>query len=83
MAMKQISTAGTENHASPSGETRNPRREQIPLRDLSECLLAAYEGVMQRAYRLQKVRGSGATRRIEELERGRARFIRCDARGFG
>lgn len=58
MAMKQISTAGTENHASPSGETRNPRREQIPLRDLSECLLAAYEGVMQRAYRLQKVRGA-------------------------
>lgn len=58
MAMKQVSTAGAEHRASPSGEMQNSQREQIPLRDLSECLLAAYEGVMQRACRLLKVRGA-------------------------
>ncbi|MFY9802508.1 MAG: DUF2934 domain-containing protein [Candidatus Acidiferrales bacterium] len=34
-------------------------QEQIPLRDLSDCLLAAYEGVSRRAFRLYQVRGAG------------------------
>jgi HSP20 family molecular chaperone IbpA len=43
------------------GAKRNPAgREQLPLRDLPDCLLAAYEGVSQRARERSAARGSRA-----------------------
>lgn len=58
MGMKQISISREEHRAALSRETRGSRREQVPLRDLSDCLLAAYEGVSGRAFRLHQARGA-------------------------
>jgi Protein of unknown function (DUF2934) len=58
MGMKQISISREEHRAAVSRETRGSRREQVPLRDLSDCLLAAYEGVSGRAFRLHQARGA-------------------------
>jgi hypothetical protein len=66
MATKQISISRAEHRASPSHEERGNRREQIPLRDLSECLLAAYEGVSRRAFRLHQARGATPGSEVKE-----------------
>jgi HSP20 family molecular chaperone IbpA len=58
MGMKQISISRAEHRAALSRETRGSGREQVPLRDLSDCLLAAYEGVSGRAFRLHQARGA-------------------------
>ncbi|MFZ0584040.1 MAG: Hsp20/alpha crystallin family protein [Candidatus Acidiferrales bacterium] len=60
MATKQISSTRAEHSASPAHELHDSHRQQIPLRDLSECLLAAYEEVSQRAFRLHQARGTEA-----------------------
>lgn len=58
MTMKQDSLSRTLRGGIARRDTRDSSRVQIPLRDLSECLLAAYEGVSQRAYRLFQARGA-------------------------
>jgi HSP20 family molecular chaperone IbpA len=60
MAMKQVSLSRVEHRAPLAREVRDSRRHQIPLRDLSECLLAAYEGVSRRALRLHRAMGAEA-----------------------
>jgi HSP20 family molecular chaperone IbpA len=66
MATKQISVARSEQRASPTRELRNGRREEVRLRDLSECLLAAYEGVSRRALRLHQARGATPGSEVQE-----------------
>lgn len=66
MATKQISIARSEQRASPTREMRNSRREEVRLRDLSECLLAAYEGVSRRALRLHQFRGAAPGSEVQE-----------------
>ena len=56
--MKQVAISRTEHSDSRLCETRVALREQVPLRDLADCLLAAYEGVSQRAFRLNQFRGA-------------------------
>jgi HSP20 family molecular chaperone IbpA len=56
--MKQVSISRTEHSGSRLCETRVALREQVPLRDLADCLLAAYEGLSQRAFRLNQFRGT-------------------------
>ncbi|MGA7852612.1 MAG: Hsp20/alpha crystallin family protein [Candidatus Acidiferrales bacterium] len=60
MATKQISVSRAEGGVAPSHEVRDSGRHQIPLRDLAECLLAAYEGVSARAFRLHQAKGAEA-----------------------
>lgn len=57
--MKQVSILRAECAGRSSRQARMTLQEQIPLRDLSDCLLAAYEGVSRRAFRLYQVRGAG------------------------
>jgi HSP20 family molecular chaperone IbpA len=58
MATKQASNFRPEHRGTPPCEKRSAGREQIPIRDLSDCLLAAYEGVSRRAFQLHKERGA-------------------------
>ncbi len=58
MTTKQVSLCRTVHGGAAQHDARDSSRIQIPLRDLSECLLAAYEGVSQRAYRLFQARGA-------------------------
>lgn len=66
MATKQVSISRAEHRASSSHEARDSRREQIPLRDLSECLLGAYERVSRRAFRLHQARGAAPGSEVKE-----------------
>lgn len=66
MATKQISIPRSEHRGSPSHAARDSRRQAIPLRDLSECLLAAYEGVSQRAFRIRQSRGAEAGSELKD-----------------
>lgn len=66
MATKQVSIARAEHRASPSREVCDSPREQVPLRDLSECLLAAYEGVSRRALRLHQAGGAVPGSEVKE-----------------
>jgi hypothetical protein len=54
--MKQVLISRTEHSGSRLCETRVARRAQVPPGDLADCLLVAYQGVSQRAFRLNQFR---------------------------
>ncbi|MFZ3217736.1 MAG: hypothetical protein WA192_16880 [Candidatus Acidiferrales bacterium] len=45
---------------------QTPLREQIPLRDMSDCLLAVYDGVSRRAFQRYLDRGARAASDLED-----------------
>jgi HSP20 family molecular chaperone IbpA len=58
MTTRQLGQTRGESRGSPETTSQTTLREQVPLRDLSDCLLSAYDGVSRRAFKLYRARGS-------------------------